>query len=534
MAVPSPTEVAPWYLRNINQALALDEPTGNVYVRTGFTGNIIISGNVNIPGEVNAHIVEIGTSGALTVPYMPISGNVVIDSGNVTVSGNVNISNTPDITGNVIITSLPEVEIKNDVGNAIPIVGNVTVTGTPTVQLSSTQTDAFGRLRVSEPFTLFDTLVRYYDHEQFDSQLANGGTATYQANSSTFTLDVTTASGSSVIRETKRVFPYQPGKSLLIFNTFCMATPKANLTQRVGFFGAQNGIYFEVAGTTLNMVIRSYSTGTLVEDRIPQSSWNGDRLNGAGGVHNPSSITLNPALDQIFWTDVEWLGVGSVRVGFVINGTFYTCHTFHHANTISTVTTDNTTTYMTTATLPIRYEIFNTDLTVTPSMMRQICSSVISEGGYTEYGVTEAAGTGISPKRLSSQNTFYPIVSIRLAPGRTDAIVLPTQLDFLSTSVNYYQFKLLLNASLTGATWSRTSETGSVQIDTGATTFTGGKQVQSGYVSSRVAVELSALSFFQFQLGRTITGVSDTLTLVAASTSPNADLLAQLGWQELT
>ena len=94
MAEPNPTEVAPWYLRNINQALALDETSGNVYVRTGFEGNIIISGNVNIPGNIDAHISEIGTSGNLTVPWMPVSidGNsaVTITSGNITVAQGTN------------------------------------------------------------------------------------------------------------------------------------------------------------------------------------------------------------------------------------------------------------------------------------------------------------------------------------------------------------------------------------------------------------------------------------------------------------
>jgi len=520
MAYPEPSNVAPWYLRNINQALALDEASGNVYVRTGFEGNIIISGNVNIPGNVDAHISEIGTSGNLTVPYMPIAGNITIDPGQ-----------TVEVTQGTDPWTVDGTVTANQGTDPWTVSGNVNATlqGTSTVAFSAPATDAFGRLRVSEPFTLFDTQQRYYDHGQFDSSTSGTATVTYQADTSTFTLAIGATSGDSIIRETKRVFPYQPGKSLLTLMSFCMNTTKANLRQRVGFFGAQNGIFFEVDGTTLNMVIRSYSSGSIAETRIAQSSWNGDRLNGAGGATNPSGITLNPALDQIFWADVEWLGVGSVRVGFIINGVYYICHTFNHANV-----SGNTTTYMTTATLPIRYEITNTGPTTGSSTMTQICCTVISEGGYTEYGVTEAAGTGINALRLTSQDTFYPIVSIRLAPGRKDSIVLPTQLDFLSTSVNYYQYKLLLNATLTGATWTGTSSTGSVQYDTGATSFTGGTQIQSGFVSARTQLELSALSFFQYQLGRTIAGVSDVITLVAASTSPNADLLAQLGWQELT
>ena len=556
MAYPEPTEVSPWYLRNITQALELDAVTGQVHVRSS-----IVGGNVTIAGNVIVSNVTVDAIGNIDVSgnTMPVSGNVVV-SGNVNsnVSGNVGITSgnvNANVSGNVVITSgNVNANVSGNVNanvsgnvNANITGGNVTVaqgtdpwvvSGNVIATLPSNSnviisgfsgatSDAFGRLRVSEPFTLFDTQSRYYDHGQFDSSTAGTANVVYVANQSSFQLNVGSASGDSVIRETKRVFPYQPGKSQLTLNTFCMNTPKTNLRQRVGLFGADNGVFFENDGTYNYMVIRSQSYGT--EERIRQDAWNGDQLTGVGGASNPSGMTLYPNRTQIFYADVEWLGVGSVRVGFVINGAYVLCHTFNHANQ-----SGNTKVYMTTATLPIRYEITNTGGTTGASMMTQICSTVISEGGYTNYGVTEAAGTGISEKRLSLANTFYPVVSIRLAPGRLDSIVLPTQADFLSTSVNYYQYKLLLNATLTGATWTGTSQTGTVQYDTGATAVTGGTQVQSGFVSARDQVELSALSFFQFQLGRTIAGTSDVLTLVLATTSPNADILAQLGWQELT
>lgn len=469
---PTPTEVAPWYLRNINQALALNETTGEVYVRTGIEGDVYITGPVTIPGTVAVT--------QSTTPWV-VSGNVT-----------------------------------------------TTISGTPTVALSSTQTDAFGRLRVSNPVTLFDSQARYYDHGQFSSNISGSGTVVYNVNESTFSLGVSNLNGDSVIRETMKVFPYQPGKSLLIYNTFSMAQPKANLRQRVGFFGAQNGIYFEVDGLNYNLVIRSYTGGVVAEDSVLQANWNGDKLNGAGGSSNPSGITLFPDRDQIFWIDVEWLGVGSVRCGFVINGVFYTCHTFHHANVVG-----NTTTYMTTATLPLRYEITNTGITSGSSTLTQICSSVISEGGYSQTGPTETAGTGVNVKRLSTEYVSYPIVSIRLASTRLDAIVAPTQVDVLSPTVNYYRWSLVKNATLTGATWTGTSATGSVQYDTGATSYSGGSELASGYVSSRELTTLTS-TYFQNQLGRTLAGVSDTVTLALAATSNNADVLAQLGWQELT
>ena len=418
-------------------------------------------------------------------------------------------------------------EIKNDAGNPIPVSANTTVnsssnpiyttsTGTTTVTLGAGTSDSFGRLRTSQPYTLFDSRARYYDHNDFSSSTSTGGTVVYDANSSTYQLNVTTSNGSSVIRETKRVFPYQPGKSLLVLATFCMNTPKTNLRQRVGYFTTNNGIYFENDGTYNYLVIRSYSSGSLVEDRVRKDAWD-----------NPFAA-LNVDRTQIFWTDIEWLGVGSVRCGFVINGAYVLCHTFHHANIVG-----NTNTYMTTAILPVRYEITNTAATTGTSMMRQICSTVISEGGYNAFTYSETAGRGTSVLRLVTAGTYYPVVSIRLDSTRLDAIVLPRQVDVLSPTVNYYRWKLVLNPTLTGADWVGQSISGTVEYDLAATAMTGGIELQAGYVSSRELSELGA-DAFAFQLGRTLAGVSDIVTLAMAATSNNADVLAQIGWQEIT
>ena len=444
-----------------------------------------------------------------------VTGNVTVDNftSTVFVSNTLTISNT-----SFAVTNFPTTSTVYQGTSPWTVTGNVnaTITGTSTTTLGTGSTDAFGRLRVSEPYTLFDSRARYYDHNDFSSSTSTGATVVYDANGSTYQLNVTAANGSSVIRETKRVFPYQPGKSLLVLATFCMNTPKTNLRQRVGYFTTNNGIYFENDGTYNYLVIRSYSSGVLVEDRVRQDAWD-----------NPFA-GLNVDRTQIFWTDVEWLGVGSVRCGFVVNGAYVLCHTFHHANIAG-----NTTTYMTTAILPVRYEITNTAGTTGGSMMRQICSTVISEGGYNAFTYSETAGRGTSVLRLATAGTYYPVVSIRLASTRLDAIVLPRQVDVLSPTINYYRWKLVLNPTLTGADWAGTSTSGTVEYDTAATAISGGIELQAGYVSSR---ELSVLGAdeFAFQLGRTLAGVSDIVTLALAATSNNADVLAQLGWQEIT
>jgi hypothetical protein len=238
-----------------------------------------------------------------------------------------------------------------------------------TVSIGGTNLDAFGRLRVSQPYTLFDSQNRYAADPQFDTSTATGGAATHLSNESSVSMAVTTTSGSEVVRQTYRVFPYQPGKSLLLLATFKMDTAKTNLRQRVGYFNTDNGVFLEKSGTGVpRFFVRTSTSGSASDARyVDQTSWNGDKLDGTG----TSGITLDLTTTHILFLDFEWLGVGSVRCGFVINGQFIVCHTFHNANIQTAV-------YMTTAILPVRYEITNTGTTASSSAMKQICSSVMS------------------------------------------------------------------------------------------------------------------------------------------------------------
>jgi hypothetical protein len=544
MAIPDPSQVAPWYLRNITQALALNEATGNVYVRTDAQLTIGNVGNVNVTeveiqalGNVDISGNTLPVSGNVTVfqgtiPWV-VTGNtnVAITSGNVGITGNVTVDpitgnvgivgNIAGITGNVTVNPITG-NVNANVSGNVGIIGNINANitgGNVSTTIGGTNLDAFGRLRVSNPFTLFDSQNRYIDGDQFSNITATGGNVVYVANESSFNLNVSATSGSSVIRQSKTVQAYQPGKSLLIMNTFAMATLKANCRQRVGYFTADNGIYFEAVGTTLNLVIRSSVTGTVVEERIPQASWNGNTL--------LSGTVLDPTLTQIFWCDVEWLGVGNVRTGFVINGEFIVCHTFQHANQPG-----NTTVYMTTATLNPRYEITNTGATSGASTMKQICSTVISEGGFTPSTKIAYVTNNTTVTRVASANTVTALCSIRLNPAYPDAVVVPSQLDLLLVDVRYGQFQLIENATFTA---SFSNVAGSVvQTATHSNVITDGTVVYAGLSSSRDEVEISEDIKRRLQLWRTAAGTPSTLTLAVAYTANNADLLWKLGWEELT
>ena len=98
--------------------------------------------------------------------------------------------------------------------------------------IGGTNVDAFGRLRIAEPLTLFDSSHRYSDNGLWVDSITGTASATFSANEGLVNLTVGTASGDEIVRETYKVFAYQPGKSLLVMNTFVFGTAKANLRQR--------------------------------------------------------------------------------------------------------------------------------------------------------------------------------------------------------------------------------------------------------------------------------------------------------------
>jgi len=519
---------------------------GNVNVTNivAVTGNVTANGTVNIGNfpsiqTVNGTI-NIGNTVQVNVTNFPVTQNVVVTNtpnvnvtnivavtGNVTANGTVNIGNLPatqTVNGTVNIGTMPEVEIKNDSGNPIPISGNVnaTLTGSSNVTLGAAATDAFGRLRVSNPYTLFDGGLRYFDNSYKWDQVDTGAvSSSFLPNESSILMNATGAG--SAIRQTKQVFSYQPGKSLLVLLTFVMNNPTAGVTQRAGYFGAENGVYFEVAGTTKNLVIRKYTSGSVDDttEKFPQSLWNGDKLDGTGA----SGITLDVTKAQIFWTDIEWLGVGTVRCGFVINGQFIVCHSFHHANILNKV-------YMTSATLPLRYELISTG---PAAAMRAICSTVMSEGGHSNRSFTRAIGTALTGKNLS-QTVYRPLVCLRMKSTALDSIVVPTAFDVYGLQLAAFAYRVILNPTLTDASWTSADTDSTVEYDLSATALSGGKVITQGiFVGSNkggsAQVTSNEIDFSQ-QLGRTIAGVSDIWCLAALATTNNDDAVGIVNWQE--
>ena len=399
---------------------------------------------------------------------------------------------------------------------------------------SSYAYDAFGRIRVSNPYTLFDSNNRYADNGKFATATTGTATATFNANEGLIDLDVGTASGDEVLRESQVVFAYQPGKSLLIMNSFTFDTAKTNLRQRVGYFGSDNGFYLEQNDSTISLVKRSKVTGSVVNTEVTQANFNTDKLDGTG----PSGFTLDLTTSQLMFMDMEWLGAGSVRLGFVIEGQFIIAHRFDWANQST-----NTGTYITTASLPIRYEITNTGTVASASQLKQICSTVISEGGYEMNGLQGVAGTPInSAYTLTTAGVFYPLVSIRLKSARLDAVALMSAMSTIGTGNNiYYNWKIARGGSITGGTWVSGGTDSAVEYNITGTAFTSTNSVDlaAGYnVSSNQgggSTDLLKEALFRFQLRRnSFTSTPEILTVLLATDTGGNDGYAAMDWEEVT
>ena len=422
-------------------------------------------------------------------------------------------------------------ELDNAIGQLVQAMSG-TINDPTYVTFPPTNVDAFNRLVVAQPYTLFDSQNRYAIDNQFDTSTATGGSTTYLPNESSVQLSTTTSSGSEVVRQSYRVMPYQPGKGLGLLATFVMNEGKTGLRQRVGYFNTQNGVFFQQNDGVLSFVLRSYTSGAPVDTVVTQASWNGDRLDGTG----PSGRIIDVTKTQILAMDFEWLGVGDVRCGFFEDGKFVICHTFHNDNIRTTV-------YMTTAILPVRYEITNTAGTASSSSMKQICSNVYSSGGYEQVSIDHVARRTTIFTTINTAATFFPIVSIRLASTALGAVVLPNRVQFLPTTNQNYEIALLKNPTLTGATWAATVPTdANVEFDVAATAISNvGTIVQTDYVTASGSAGISATSVatgynWDLQLGASLAGVSDIYTLGVRTVSgaTTGDGVGSISFYDLT
>jgi hypothetical protein len=332
--------------------------------------------------------------------------------------------------------------------------------------------DAFGRGRVSLPNSQFDYQNQYNSGPLvWYEKIAGGATSTHLPNEASVQMAVA-ASGDSIIRQSAQYYRYHPGKSQTVLITGVLGAPQDNIDRRIGYFDSANGVFFELSGSTMSAVVRTKASGTVVNNKTAQSDWNVDKMDGSG----PSGLVLDPAKTNIFFIDLEWLGVGRVRFCLNINGNTFVCHESYHANLLTSV-------YMATANLPLRYELAATG-TTTGATMKAICATVLSEGdGDLESYYSHVASNGITPVSVTTRRAILSVRPKATFNSITNrSLIYLEKMDITAATNNGY-WELVYGGTLGGTpSWTSCGTESVAERDVSGTTVTGGEILDCGYV----------------------------------------------------
>ena len=389
------------------------------------------------------------------------------------------------------------------------------------------QRDAFGRLRISQPITLFDSKLLVADQPTLfwdDQQVSGSGTSSaYLQLDARVRLSVSASTAGRRVRQTFRSFPYQPGKSQLLTMTFNAQGGVANVTKRLGLFNDSDGLFFQMNGTTPSFVVRKAGS-----DRIfSQSQWNGDRLDGSGFSGN----TFDATKCQILFIDFQWLGTGEVRFGFIIGNQTIVCHEVYHSNVATSV-------YISTPNLPIRYEIANSGAGSATSM-DCICCSLNSEAGQEDNGLEFSADLSATPFATLNNAVLYPVLGLRLKSTHLGAYIKIKSYNILCDTNSTYRAAMCFNPTLAGTAVSWSGITNSaleVSRPTNGTTVSAeGSLVNSSYAIQTNNSTSGTVEIFGgfLTLGSSISGVSDQLWLCVARLAGGTEsFYASIRWRE--
>ena len=392
--------------------------------------------------------------------------------------------------------------------------------------------DAFGRQRVSQIQTLFDSkmlndnLPLFWDDQEVSG---SGTTSVYNQNRAGVTLGVAAATAGHRRRQTRQHFNYQPGKSQMILMTGVpvLTGGGTGITVQMGLFDGDNGICFCIADGVPGFRIRSNVTGSPVDTTTTQPNWNVDTLDGNG----PSGITLDPTKAQIVYFDFEWLGVGSVRMGFVIDGQYVIVHKQHNANVINSV-------YMSSPNLPLIYEIIN-DGTGAATTMEQICSTVMSEGGTSQRASTRGVttgGIGITPANLA----VAAAIGIRLKASAHNQSLDLSDISIVNEgNTPGFEWHLYFNPTVAGTFTYSDLANSHVQLAignaAGTNTITGGTLLATGVGTGAKTGGLAQAALdTEIKPGSSIDGTSDEFVLAVVPYGAQAEIDVALNWRERT
>lgn len=382
--------------------------------------------------------------------------------------------------------------------------------------------DAFGRAKVSQNNLLLSSAFTNDKRPLiWDESITGTASSNLNTDRSTVVMTVGTDSGDKIIRQTKEYYLYRAGQSHYIRATAGQLDQVANVRKRFGYFDDDDGIFLEVTGSDVAIVLRSSVSGSPVDTRITQANWNVDSFDGTG----PSGFTVDWTKAQHLYIDLQWLGVGRVRFALHLGGIDFLAHEFNSANI-------TTSTYMKRASLPVRYEIENTDASSGASL-EQICQAVVREGGLEEEGLPNYIGTSVSTP-LTATTTARSSLSVRLRSSSIREKIVPISISVGNLGAGDIKWELMINPVLASAL--SFSDIGSISeySITQVNYTSGGRAIAGGHVITGSAGGQDNISINSvLGAAASINGTPDVFSIIIETSGGTDDIVIGLKYLEL-
>ena len=403
--------------------------------------------------------------------------------------------------------------------------GNQVVTvDDDTVQHTSTNRRKVSTFEITD----FGTFTNSKDTDIWDEVITGTASATHEPYLGMVRLQVGSDAGDEVVRQTNRVQRYIPGRQAEVSMAFIVGTPTTGVRRRFGLFDTLNGFFFEDSGDgTYRCVLRRDTAGGVEEESFARDVWNADKLDGTG----PSGIIADPTAIQHMSIEYEWFGSGMIEWNFIINNNKFPIHRIYHAN-------NHANTWAAKAALPVRVELTNVTGAAGTHTFYQGAHALTVEGTTELLGRQKSISSAITGKTLTTANTFYPIVAIRLKSSTLDSVIIPDEFAAATLDNTNIFVRAIENATITGGTWVSFDSDSPIEYNLTATGYSNGSTLSTNYISSTnmgTVNKFAERSITQLTRKTTTTlgDTSGSFLIAIAATGSNKAGWASLGWIEV-
>lgn len=384
------------------------------------------------------------------------------------------------------------------------------------IKFRDSAVDRLNRLRTSERVTLAEHAHTLGKGDRYwNEKITGDASAAWDSDLWSVISSSGLADGAKVERQTYRVIQYFKGASQVAHWSVNYIEARAGCTKCFMIGDQSNGVGLQLNGSTLQMVVRSDVSGSVVDTLIDQVDWNKDKMDGAGS----SGITLDITKDLLFEISYAHLGAGVVRLVFIINGLSHVAHDHYTSNTTAVP-------WAKSGNLPIRTEMINTTAQGTETTMRLNCVAVASESGDVTKGLVLNWSSGVTAVNVNATESI--VSAVRLDPNTRYLSLLPLGYKMVAKSgTKFVNWRIIYRPTIVDPVWVDINPVVE-ELDT-YTSFSGGFTIAQGQFDLSIGAS-DFINLIEEELNRdTYIGYDidhepEALALVVATESGNGSV----------